>query len=74
MSSDWIETDWSSIATLEYGKGLRDCKSGIGVYPFYGTNGQVGHCDSFLCPHAGLVVGCKVACRGIHYRGDGQER
>lgn len=34
MSSDWIETDWSSIATLEYGKGLRDCKSGSGAYSF----------------------------------------
>ena len=61
MSSDWIETDWGSIATLEYGKGLRDYRSGSGAYPVYGTNGQVGHCESFLCPHAGIVVGRKGA-------------
>jgi type I restriction enzyme, S subunit len=67
MSSDWIETDWGSIATLEYGKGLRDYRSGSGAYPVYGTNGQVGHCESFLCPHAGVVVGRKGAYRGIHY-------
>lgn len=67
MSSEWIETDWGSIATLEYGKGLRDYRSGNGTYPVYGTNGQVGHCESFLCPHAGIVVGRKGACRGIHY-------
>lgn len=67
MSSDWIETDWGSIATLEYGKGLRDYRSGSGAYPVYGTNGQVGHCESFLCPHAGIVVGRKGAYRGIHY-------
>ena len=67
MSSEWIETDWGSIATLEYGKGLRDYRSGGGAYPVYGTNGQVGHCESFLCPHAGIVVGRKGAYRGIHY-------
>ena len=67
MSSEWIETDWGSIATLEYGKGLRDYRSGSGAYPVYGTNGQVGHCESFLCPHAGIVVGRKGAYRGIHY-------
>ena len=67
MSSEWIQTDWGSIATLEYGKGLRDYRSGSGAYPVYGTNGQVGHCESFLCPHAGIVVGRKGAYRGIHY-------
>jgi type I restriction enzyme S subunit len=67
MSSEWMETDWGSIATLEYGKGLRDYRSGSGAYPVYGTNGQVGHCESFLCPHAGIVVGRKGAYRGIHY-------
>ena len=67
MSSEWIETDWGSIATLEYGKGLRDYRSGGGAYPVYGTNGQVGHCESFLCPHSGIVVGRKGAYRGIHY-------
>jgi type I restriction enzyme, S subunit len=67
MSFEWIETQWGEIATLEYGKGLRDYKSGKGEHPVYGTNGQVGYCDSQLCPHAGVIVGRKGAYRGIHY-------
>ena len=67
MSSDWIETEWGQLATLEYGKGLRDYQADNGIYPVYGTNGRIGSCDSCLSPSAGIVIGRKGAYRGVHY-------
>lgn len=63
----WSNCRWGDLATLEYGKGIRDYQDNEGVYPVFGTNGPVGHWNEFLCPHAGVIVGRKGAYRGIHY-------
>lgn len=64
---EWKEYKWGDLATLEYGKGLRDYLKPDGKYPVYGTNGKIGTTDSFLCPLPGIVIGRKGAYRGVHF-------
>lgn len=65
--SDWIETTWGELVTLEYGKSLRDYPNHYGNIPIFGTNGQIGYTDKALCPFPSVIVGRKGAYRGIHY-------
>ena len=67
MSSDWNQTTWGDIATLEYGKALRDYQKATGAFPVYGTNGPIGYHDKALCETPGVVIGRKGAYRGVHY-------
>lgn len=67
MSSDWRSTTWGDIATLEYGKALRDYQNAAGEYPVYGTNGPIGWHGAALCKTSGVIIGRKGAYRGVHY-------
>lgn len=62
----WENTTWGSIATLEYGKSLRDYHSN-GPVPVFGTNGKIGYTDKALCASEGIIIGRKGAYRGVHY-------
>jgi len=63
----WRECKWGDIATLEYGKGLRDYRHTDGTYPVYGTNGPIGTHTESLSPRPGVIIGRKGAYRGVHY-------
>jgi len=67
MASDWQETRWGDIATLEYGKGLRGYQEATGAYRVFGTNGPIGWHDKPLCPFPSVIIGRKGAYRGIHF-------
>ena len=67
MSSEWRDTTWGQLGTLEYGKAIRDYQNATGAFPVYGTNGPIGWHDKPLCHSAGVVIGRKGAYRGIHY-------
>jgi type I restriction enzyme S subunit len=67
MASEWTETKWGQIATLEYGKALRSYGDGRGAYRVYGTNGPIGWSEEPLCEHPTVVIGRKGAYRGVHY-------
>lgn len=67
MTEKWREHRWGEIATLEYGKGLRNYENGTGPYPVYGTNGLIGKHIEPLCFHPGVIIGRKGAYRGVHY-------
>jgi len=67
MAGEWRRDEWGEIATLEYGKSLRDYRSESGRYRVYGTNGPIGWHEEPLCTHPGVIVGRKGAYRGIHY-------
>jgi type I restriction enzyme S subunit len=58
---EWKTCKWGDLATLEYGKGLKDYLRDDGKYPVYGTNGKIGTCDYFLYPSAGIITGRKGA-------------
>lgn len=63
----WRLLKWGDLATLKYGKALRSYRGVEGLYPVFGTNGQIGWHEEYLCPHPGVVVGRKGAYRGIHF-------
>src|SRR5947208_3289491 len=65
--AEWRETTWGELATLEYGKSLRDYAEDSGKYRVYGTNGPIGWHDSPLCDRGGVIIGRKGAYRGVHY-------
>lgn len=67
MTFEWKETNWGKIATLEYGKAIRNYRSATGNVPVYGTNGPIGWHHTPLCSSPGVVIGRKGAYRGIHY-------
>jgi type I restriction enzyme S subunit len=66
-NSEWKETKWGTIATLEYGKGLSNYDRIDGKFPVYGTNGKIGTTDNYLCPFPSIIIGRKGAYRGVHY-------
>ena len=63
----WTRKRWGDIATLEYGKSLRDYRESGGKYRVFGTNGPIGFHDVALCKSEGIVIGRKGAYRGVHY-------
>jgi len=64
---NWTKQRWGDIATLEYGKALRNYENFKGNIPVYGTNGAIGWCNEHLYPDAGVIIGRKGAYRGVHY-------
>ena len=66
MSSDWHQTRWGEISTLNYGKRLSNYKNEDGQYNVYASGGIVGTCDQYLCPKNGVIVGRKGNL-GFHY-------
>jgi type I restriction enzyme, S subunit len=63
----WKKVKWGDVATIEYGKSLKDYRASGGPFPVYGTNGLIGYTDKSLCPFPSVIVGRKGAYRGIHY-------
>jgi type I restriction enzyme S subunit len=67
VPTGWNLKRWGDIATLEYGKSMRDYRESSGKYRVFGTNGPIGFHDEALCNSAGIVIGRKGAYRGVHY-------
>ncbi len=67
VPTGWNLKRWGDIATLEYGKSIRDYRESSGKYRVFGTNGPIGFHDEALCNSAGIVIGRKGAYRGVHY-------
>src|SRR5262249_1728449 len=65
--ANWRDTTWGELATLEYGKSLRDYAQTPGKYRVYGTNGPIGWSDRALYEEASVIIGRKGAYRGVHY-------
>ena len=67
LPTGWREVRWGELATLEYGKSLKEYESGGGEYRVFGTNGPIGWHTEPLCGFASVVIGRKGAYRGVHY-------
>lgn len=66
--TEWRQTTWGDLATLKYGKALRDYRNSSGSARVFGTNGPIGFISSE--PHSlgpGVIIGRKGAYRGIHF-------
>ena len=66
-NAHWQTTTWGELASLEYGKALRNYRSSKGPYRVFGTNGPIGWHDEMLCAHSSVIIGRKGAYRGVHY-------
>ena len=64
---EWEVKKWGDLATLEYGKSFRDYSYSTGEYPVFGTNGQIGWSNEYLCHTDGVIIGRKGAYRGVRY-------
>lgn len=67
VKNGWESSTWGNLATLGYGKALRDYQEVAKPYRVFGTNGPIGWHDDYLWASEGVVVGRKGAYRGIHY-------
>ena len=56
--SDWHETSWNAVCTLNYGKKLDGYKHLKGLYPVYGSGGIIGSTDAPIAP-----AGCPIVSR-----------
>ena len=70
MAGEWQETTWGDLASLEYGKALRDYRDTPSIARVFGTNGPIGWHDEALWRGPGVIVGRKGAYRGVHYTED----
>src|SRR5271167_4833333 len=70
MAVEWQETTWGDLATLEYGKALRDYQDTPSTARVFGTNGPIGWHDKALWHGPGVIVGRKGAYRGVQYTED----
>lgn len=52
---------------LEYGSGLTDAERCDGVFPVFGSNGQVGFHDAYLVEGPGILVGRKGSVGEVHF-------
>lgn len=69
--SEWKNTTWGDVISLEYGKSLKNYREGVGNIRVYGSNGPIGWSESKLSEGPGLILGRKGAYRGIEYsKGD----
>ena len=66
--SGWIRTSFGEIYELTYGKGLpKAARTAHGDYAVYGSNGVVGHHDTFLVEGPVLIVGRKGAAGAVSF-------
>jgi type I restriction enzyme S subunit len=59
----WRACRWGDIATLEYGKSLRDYAEADGPFRVFGTNGPIGWHAESLCDGPGVVIGRKATVK-----------
>ena len=64
--SGWVRTNFGTLYELIYGKSLPNAtRNPDGDYAVYGSNGIVGHHDTFLVEHPVLIVGRKGAVGSV---------
>ena len=68
LPEGWERIRFGELYELAYGKSLtKTSRNTDGQYPVYGSNGIVGHHDSFLVKGPALVVGRKGAAGAVSF-------
>ena len=66
LPSGWVRTNFGTLYELIYGKSLPNAtRNPDGDYAVYGSNGIVGHHDTFLVERPVLIVGRKGAVGSV---------
>lgn len=68
MMRDWQEITLGEITRLEYGKALKeDERNQNGDIPVFGSDGQVGWHDEYVCRTSGIIIGRKGNAGAINF-------
>lgn len=59
LPQNWIVANWSDIVVITHGQNQKGIESPDGIYPIYGSGGQIGRATKYLCKAGSIVVGRK---------------
>ena len=59
LPHNWIVASWSDIVVITHGQNQKEIESLDGIYPIYGSGGQIGRGTKYLCKAGSIVVGRK---------------
>ena len=59
LPNGWVVADWSDLVVIVHGQNQREVENPAGVYPIYGSGGQIGRATKYLCKAGSTVVGRK---------------
>ena len=51
--------NWKEVLTIQNGKNQKKVQSSDGKYPIYGSGGEMGRANDFLCPKGTTIIGRK---------------
>jgi len=59
LPNGWITASWSDIVVIIHGQNQKDVADPNGTYPIYGSGGQIGKSNRYICKAGSTVVGRK---------------
>jgi len=59
LPKGWVITEWMDAVKISHGQNQKKVESINGIYPIYGSGGQIGMALKYLCKAGSTVVGRK---------------
>jgi len=59
LPKGWVIASWSDIVAIKHGQNQKNVEDPNGMYPIYGSGGQIGRATQYLCKAGSTVVGRK---------------
>ena len=59
LPNGWVIASWSDVVHITHGQNQKNVEAVDGVYPIYGSGGQIGRATQYLCKAGSTVVGRK---------------
>ena len=59
LPKGWVVANWSDVAIITHGQSQKEVASPDGIYPIYGSGGEIGRATKSLCKAGSTVVGRK---------------
>jgi len=58
-SMGWPEESWANVLKIVNGKNQKNVKEEYGIYPIYGSGGEMGRANDYLCYENTVIIGRK---------------
>lgn len=59
MKEDWLEVTFNDVSKIVSGKNQKMVVDPEGIYPIYGSGGEIGRANDFLCKPGTTIIGRK---------------
>jgi type I restriction enzyme S subunit len=59
LPQGWVIADWADVTAIIHGQNQKKVISPDGIYPIYGSGGEIGRANQCLCKAGSTVVGRK---------------